>query len=520
MYFYIKGILWVTLTERVAALKFKRRHQKASSSESSDILGSDLKENIFKIKESLGNTSDLSIRELEFNGQLISFVFLNTLVDRNVLETKVIQQLINEPGGSIINTVSIKEIHKTESFQALINGIVQGKSVMLFEHESYAFLLDTTSFQKRDITEPISEQVIRGPHDGFIENLDGNLSMIRERVKSRNLVVKMSVLGRESDTRVAVLYISTIANEELIKEVERRISYIDVDIVQSPGQLEEYIEDTSLSPFPQILNTERPDRVANNLIDGRVAVLTDCSPSALVMPITFFSFYQTPDDYNSRWYLGSFLRLIRLMSFFISLTLPAIYISIVSFHYEIIPIDLIFNVKGSLEYVPFPPLIEAMIMQFTLELLREASIRLPSPIAQTIGVVGGLVIGTAVVEANLVSNSMIVVVALTAIASFVVPISEMGTSVRLLGFPIMIAASLLGLVGIAFSLMIIVVHLCKLESFGSPYFAPFAPFRLKDFKDTIIRLPLWKMNARPTTPQPQNVERENNSRGWEKHEKE
>jgi spore germination protein KA len=511
----------VTFSERVASLKFsKRKDKKASTSESSEILGSDLKENILRVKESLGNTSDLSTRALEFNGKQIIFVFLNTIVDRDALETKVIQQLINEPGESIINTVSIKEIHKTESLNTVITGIVQGKSIIFFESESYALLLDTASFQKRAIKEPIGEQIIRGPHDGFIENLDVNLSMVRERVRSRNLVIKVNILGRESDTRVALVYISTIANEDLVKEVERRISFIDVDIVQSPGQLEEYIEDTSFSPFPQVLSTERPDRVANNLMDGRVVLFSDGSPSALVVPITFFSFYQTPDDYNSRWYLGSFFRVIRLISFLISLTLPAVYISIVSFHYEIIPIDLIFNVKGSLEYVPFPPLIEAMIMQATLELLREASIRLPSPIAQTIGVVGGLVIGTAVVEANLVSNTMIVVVALTAIASFVVPISEMGTSVRLLGFPIMIAASLLGLVGIAFSLMIILVHLCKLESFGSPYFAPFAPFRLKDFKDTIIRLPLWKMNIRPTTPQPQNVERENNSRGWKNNENE
>jgi spore germination protein KA len=258
--------------------------------------------------------------------------------------------------------------------------------------------------------------------------------------------------------------------------------------------------------------------VSSNLMDGRIAILSDGSPTALVLPITFFAFYQTPDDYNSRWILGSFFRLIRLLSFLIAVSFPAIYISIVSFHYEILPVELVFNIKGSLEYVPFPPLIEAMVMQTTLELLREASIRLPSPIAQTIGVVGGLVIGTAVVEANLVSNTMIVIIAITAIASFVVPLSEMGTSVRLLGFPLMLAASFIGLIGIVFILMIVLIHLCKLESFGSPYFSPFAPFRFKDLKDTFIRVPMWKMNTRPTAPQSYNDLREENTRGWENEE--
>ncbi len=316
--------------------------------------------------------------------------------------------------------------------------------------------------------------------------------------------------------KVAIIYLKNIANDELIKEVERRISYINVDYLDSASQLEEYIEDDPNSMFPQILTSERTDRVASNLMSGRVALLCNGSPTALVLPTTFFSFFQSPDDYNSRWILGSFYRMIRLISFFVAIGLPALYISIVSFHYEVIPIDLVFTIKGSLEYVPIPPILEAVVMQLTLELLREASIRLPSPISQTIGVVGGLVIGTAVVQAHIVSNTMIIIVASTAIASFVVPISDMGTSVRLLGFPLMISASLFGFVGIMFMFMIIFIHLCKLESFGAPYFAPFAPFKWKEITETFIRMPIWLIKNRPTGPRPKKMTQQSNSRGWKK----
>ncbi|MFV8829007.1 spore germination protein [Alkalihalobacterium sp. APHAB7] len=471
--------------------------------------------NIKLIKSSLHHTSDLSVRELTFNNKLISIVFINTVVNSETLETKVIQQLINHPATSIIDTVTVKEISKTESLDQVVSKVVQGNTVIFLEGETYAFILGTSSFEKRAIEEPSSEQVVKGPHDGFVEHLDVNINMIRNRVKTRNIVIKDWILGKESNTRVALVYIPSIANDEVVQEVERRISSINTDIVQSPGHLEAYIEDTSWSPFQQILSTERVDRTVFNLMEGRVAVITDGSPSALIMPITFFAFYQTPDDYNNRWFIGSFFRLIRIFCFFLAISLPALYISLVSYHYEIIPFDLLFNVKASVDDVPFHPLVEAIFMQIVLELLKEASIRLPNPIAQTIGIVGGLVIGTAIVEASLVSNTMVVIIALTAIASFVVPINEMGTTVRLLGFPLMLSAYLLGLIGIVFGLLILLIHLCKLESFGSPYFAPLAPVRFKDLKDTFIRTPLWKMNQRPTTPQPDNVERQHNARGWD-----
>jgi len=487
---------------------------RSSNKEVVKVVSSNLSTNIDFVKNALFNTSDLMIRNIEKNNLKVAVLYIDTIVKSDVIETQL-QQIINSPNEGIINTLSNKDIKLSTSLDESILALVKGKTIIFTENETTAVFLNTSSFENRTVDEPHNEQVVRGSHDGFVESLEININLVRRRINNPNLVVNYLTLGRESDTTIALVYVVSIANEELVKEVKRRLSYIDVDYVVN---IEEFIEDNSFSPFPQMLSTERPDRVAANLMDGRVAVVTDGTPSVLVMPITFFSFYQTPDDYNSRWIIASFFRLMRLLSFIISISLPALYIALVSFHFEIIPIDLVFNVKSSLEYVPFPPLIEALSMQIILELLRESAIRLPSPISQTLGVVGGLVIGTAVVEANLVSNTMLVVVALTAISSFVVPDSEMGTSVRILGFPLMFAASFIGLIGIVFGLVLILIHLCKLESFGSPYFAPFAPFRSKDMKDTIYRLPMWKMSERPRSPLPKKFRKTKNSRGWKNNE--
>ncbi|MGX1373877.1 hypothetical protein RKD56_000995 [Priestia megaterium] len=291
-----------------------------------------------------------------------------------------------------------------------------------------------------------------------------------------------------------------------------------MDGVDSGSIIEEALEDSPLSPFPQLLNTERPDRVMGNLLEGRMAVLTNGNSSALIAPVNFFSFYQSPEDYNTRALYGSFFRLLRIFSFFVAMSLPAIYIATISFHYELIPLDLVFTVKGSLENVPFPPIVEAFIMVLILELLKEASLRLPSSIAQTIGVVGGLVIGTAIVEASLVSNMMIIVIALTAVSSFVVPSNEMSTTLRILSFPMMIGAAVFGYLGIVFVLVLIVMHLVILESITMPYLIPFAPFKISGLKDVFMRMHQLYLNERPANAKPQKRQRQKAIRNWDSNE--
>ena len=249
-----------------------------------------------------------------------------------------------------------------------------------------------------------------------------------------------------------------------------------------------------------------------------MGILADGSSDLSIVPITLFAFFQSPDDYNIRFYNGTFFRLLRFLSFFGSLILPAIYIAVVSFHFEIIPFDMIQIVKGSIENIPFSPFAEALIMAITIELIREAGIRLPNPIGQTIGIVGGLIIGDAVVNAGLISNLMVIVIAVTAIMSFGIPSYEMGNTARMLSFPIMLSAATLGFVGIVFSFMVILIHLCKLNSFGIPYISTLAPLHIQNFKDGIFRFPIWTMNMRPKGAGAQKVIRQNDSREWDQHE--
>nr|WP_247739250.1 spore germination protein [Bacillus sp. 165] len=477
-----------------------------------------LQDNINLIQQSFISADDFTVRYLVFNNIRYGLLFLNLIVDKQKIESSIIKPLIRIKQGDIQDVIPALSMQTSSTLHQIVIELLNGSSVLLEEGCNLAYILKTELYESKAIEEPVSEKVIRGSHEGLIDNLNINLNLIRRRVKSPHLTIKYQIHGQEAYTKLAMIYVNTIANEELIAEVEKRLSSIKTDYISNSGEVEELIEDEIYSPFAQLLHTERPDRVAYNLLEGRVALIVEGDPSALIMPATFFSFYRSSDDYSNRWYIGSFFRLLRLISFIIAISLPALYIAVVSYHFEVIPIELVFAIKASLEFVPFPPLVEAMAMQLALEMLREASIRLPQPIAQTIGVVGGLVIGTAVVQANFVSNTMIIVVALTAIASFVVPIHEMGTTVRLLGFPLMIAASLFGFVGIVFGLMILLMHLCKLESFGMPYFTPFAPLRIVDLKDTLLRVPFSKMKERPKSLQPKKAKRLFNPRGWDNNE--
>lgn len=270
----------------------------------------------------------------------------------------------------------------------------------------------------------------------------------------------------------------------------------------SGGQLSDYLDDQVWSPFPQLLNTERPDRVVANILEGKIAIMTDITPTALIGPVTFFSFYQSPDDFNSRVLVGTFYRVMRILSFLTAIFLPAFYIAIVSFHFEVLPLELANKVKSDINQIPYRPLIEALIMEVTIELIREASVRLPKSIGQTIGIVGGLVIGESIVSAGLVSNLMVIVVAFTAISSFVAPSVELNTSIRVLRFPFMILASLFGFFGIMIGTFILVIHLLNLSSLKRPYFSPIIPFEPKELHKIFFREPYYKAKNQVTSFSP------------------
>lgn len=467
------------------------------------------------IQSHLFHSNDLKWRSIRFNQLEGLIVFLESLSDQQRIQNEIIRPLEEKKEGTVDAIIASVEIAKKSDLSRLPQSLVQGNCVLLFEGTTEAFIVGMAAENKRDISEPVNEGAIRGAHDGFIEHLITNLYLVRKRIENPSLVVRYYQVGKATKTKLALLYMQDLANPDLVEEVDQRLGSIVMDTTISPGFITEMIEDNPFSLFPQILFTERPDRAVANLMEGRVVILSDGDPTAQILPVTFFAFYQSPDDYHNRWIVGSFLRLIRLVSFIVASLVPALYIAIIGFHPEILPVNLIYTVKSSIDKVPFPPILEALLMQITLEVLREAGVRLPSRVGQTIGIVGGLVIGEAVVRAGLISYPMVIVVALTAISSFVAPSNEISTATRILGFPLMILAAMFGLIGIMYGFLFILIHLCKLESFGTAYFAPVMPLRIKDLKDTFTRFPIWSLNQRPHDPHPKKLNQERYSRGWE-----
>lgn len=495
---------------------FKKSSLKNSVSTQGGQLTNNIEANIEMIKAYMCETEDLLSKEIMIQNKKCAILYLDSMVKKEFLLFSIIDPILENETGDIKNVVGAAELNSSSEISIIGSGLLEGNCIILLENDAIAHIVFGGGTQERSIMEPANERSIKSAHDGFVESLSTNIQLLRKRIKSPQLKVKNFTIGNITNTKVSILYLDHLVNKEILKEVERRINSIKVDQLYSIGEIEEFIEDNSFSPFPHSLATERPDRAVSYLAEGKISIVVDGSPRVLVVPITFFAFYQSPDDYNSRWVVGSFFRLFRILSFVITISLPAIYIAIVSYHSEVLPIGILYSIRVSLEYVPFQPFVEALAMLILLELLKEAAIRLPSPIAQTIGIVGGLVIGTAVVEANLVSNTMIVVIGLTAISSFAAPINEIGTSARLLGFPTMIAASMFGFFGIVFVLMLIFMHLCKLDSYGTPYFAPFAPLKKEDLKDTIVRLPFWKLTHRPSDSRPSYTKQQWYSRVWKK----
>ncbi|MFS0782207.1 spore germination protein [Bacillus sp. 1P06AnD] len=475
-----------------------------------------LNKNVEEIKKAINNSDDILTRDLNLQDKQAKLIYLYSLADNNVIQT-VLDDLLNSqyPLDESPN-FTLEKIEGENLPSEVITHLLTGFALLLFEGSETPYAFMALRPDGRQVSIPTSENVVRGSHEGYVESLQTNLFMIRKALVSPNFTVKQLKVGKEAEKTAAILFLNNVANADLIKMVEERIKSIDIDSVFSLSVMESFIEDYTLTPFSQTLTTERIDRTVGSLMEGRIVLLLDGNPCASILPVTFASFFQSPDDYNLRVMISTFNRFIRFTSFFTAILLPAFYIAIIGFHYEVIPQSMIFVVKKSVNNIPYNPLIEAVIVEIFIELIREATLRLPTKIGPTIGIVGGLVIGDAIVKAGLVSNLMVVVVALTAISSFVIPSPEMSSTVRILRFPFMFIASLLGLYGIMVGIVLLLGHLCKLRPFGVPYLTPFAPLRWKDLKDTIIRAPIFMMNTRPSETLTKNKVRERFSRWWKK----
>ncbi|MDZ4406740.1 spore germination protein [Bacillus cereus] len=479
---------------------------------SSNILTGNFTMNIELIQQEIGHNSDVHFHKFkifETNATAV-IIYIEGLADRetldgilNGLKLGLVQHSSEQPIKSHLkdfiekNTMTNYKIIEVTTIEDLITPVMAGAFALLIDGSSKGFIVGEGKGKVRNIEEPVSESLVRGPRIGFIENLYDNTALLRRYGKNRNLSIINFHVGERSKRELVIAYMQDVVDPNLVEEVKRRIAKINIDDTLESGYVEQLIEDNYLSPFPQVQSTERLDRVLSALFEGRVAILLDGTPFALIVPVTFNMFLQSPEDYYDRWLYGSMARFLRYFTSLVSLFVPALYIAFISFHQGLIPTRLAFSIAATRKGVPFPPIIEALIMEISIEVLREAGLRLPKPIGQTLGVVGGLIIGEAAVQAGIVSPIMVIIVALTAISSFTLPQYNIGMALRMLRFVAMLFAAVFGLYGIILFFFLLLSHLVKLESFGVPYLSPAAPYRLSDWKDFMLRLPLFMMKRRP-----------------------
>lgn len=482
-------------------------------------LTGDLDELVFKTKALLGENDDLIIRHFRIFGQFQAvLLYFQSMVNQSEVSTHILKPLMNRPpqveqqniNASRLTDILINDVlyfsdgKSVNQLTPLIESIILGNTIVAVEGLQEAFVISTQHIEKRAIDQPETEQVIRGPHEGFIESLSTNVSLIRNRLHTPDLRFKSMVLGRQCKSKVAIFYIKGIANPDLVQEVEKRLSIIDIDGVLDSGYLEQFIEDNHYSPFPQVQYTEKPDKVVANLLEGKVTIMLDGSPVALVVPTVFSQFYQTVEDYTERFITASAVRLTRFVALIFSLVFPSLYVAVISFNPELIPTEFAVAVAGGRAGVPFPAVVEILVIEIAMEVLREATIRLPQQVGGALSIVGVLVIGQAAVAAGFASPITIVIIALTTIGSFATPAYNAALALRLLRFPLIILAGIFGLYGIMIGLILIVNHMLSLKSFGVPYISPLVPGNREGIKDLFIRSPLWTMKTRPDAFYPQN----------------
>jgi spore germination protein KA len=482
-------------------------------------------ENLFELPAN----QDIVIRDFRIPSlDLAAFIiYVDGLTDRYSQSFAILQPLM------VLNTIAVTakdpvevaydllipthQVQRSAKLQDAINGVLDGSSVLLIDRSNAALIIETKGWDSRGIAKSSNEPVVRGPQEAFNENFRTCTAAVRRYVKDPKLVTEIYRVGKRSNTLTGVMYIKNIANPKLVEEVKYRIQSVaaGTDFIAETGALEELIEDHPRAIVPQLLSTERPDRLAAHLREGYVGIVMANSPYALAAPATFTIFLHAAEDYYLRWPFGNFLRLIRGAAIFLALLLPAFYIAVVNYHQEMIPTDLMLAMTAAREMVPFPAIVEILFMEFSFELIREAGVRVPSIIGPTIGIVGALILGQAAVAASIVSPVLIIIIAITALASFVVPNYNASFTIRILRFIFIILAGLLGFFGVAFGIFMFALHLANLSSFGVPFLTPIAPYRPAN-KDRVLRPRGYQQPQRPVYLRPLDLIRQTaNPRAWD-----
>jgi spore germination protein KA len=481
--------------------------------ETAEPLSGSREANVAQIRKVLGNPPDLAVRELSLGtgGQVaVAVIALTGMSDADVINENILKSATLEARADLFDAepavvfdrlrqlvLTVTTVLQAATLAEVADQILGGDTAVLVDGHPVALICDTAGFKMREIGEPITEGLVRGPREAFTENLATNVTLLRRKIRSPRLRFHELRIGAVSQTRVTVAHIDGIARPDIIDEVFRRLNGIRTDAILESGYIEEFLEDHPASWFPQIDHTERPDKVAAALLEGRVAILTNNTPFALIVPTVFIHFLQSSEDYYERSVFATAVRLVRVLGIVVAVVLPAAYVAVITIHQEILPLALVLSVAGSREGNPFPALIEAVIMEAVFELLREAGVRLPRPVGQAVSIVGGLVIGEAAVRAGIASPAMVVVVAVTGIANFSVPAFSLALTLRLLRFLMMLLAALMGIPGITLAALAVLGHMAALRSFGVPYLSPIAPARYGQWLDVLVRAPRWAMSRRP-----------------------
>lgn len=459
-----------------------------------------LDDNIELFKQIFKNHEDINYRVVAnvYNKKIrICLISVDNMIDQVLVNDNILTPIMltkfddfslsNEDFYKIVNSVILTSaITKTANIDELVSSLLYGNAILLFDGLDEAILISSKHLETRSIFEPTTERSIRGPREGFVELLSVNISLIRRRINSPNLIFKFKKIGKITQTTISYCYIDGIVNKEVVKELENRLSKIEyLDAIISSQQLVELICDKPCSPFDTMGSTERPDSVAGKLLEGKVAILVDGSPIAITIPFVFQEYFQASEDYYINYYYASINRIIRYICFFLSISTPAIYISLISFHSEMLPTPLLLSIVSARQGVPLPAILETLVLLFVFEILREAGIRFPEQIGSTVSIVGALIIGEAAVRARLVSAPIVIVVALTGISGFL--IYSLNGAVIILRTLFIILSGFFGIFGYFFGIILLILHLMSLESFGVPYMLNLVSLKKQDLKDAFIR---------------------------------
>jgi spore germination protein KA len=470
------------------------------------------------IKVLFSQSSDILIRPIKINQNNITFhIFCvdglidSMLVDESIFQTMLVDPILKEyqtersvmdyllSGGS--NHVFTTE---ESDYQLLLKTVLSGNVALIFDSEKKAIVYDIKKFEKRSVSEPTEEGVVKGAKEAFIEVMRTNTALIRRRIRSEHLVIESLTVGKLSKTDMSLCYISNIANLELVEKIKQKIKAIDIDNISTPAFIEEFLIEHKKSLFPQIMYTQRPDRISANLSDGRVALVVDGIPFVYLLPCQLPMLMQSPEDYANHFFVGSALRFIRYLSMIITLFLPAFYIAATTYQNQMLPVQLALSTQQAKENVPFSSSSEVLGLLVAFEILIEAGLRLPKAVGTAMSILGGIVVGQSAVSANLISPLVVVVVSLAGISGFMMPNQDLSSGIRVIRFVFAFLAAAGGFLGLAIGLILIITHLCSIDNYGVAYLSPFVDIDESNHKDTLFRFPVKYFRKRPQAIVPSN----------------